>query len=602
MQQPKPPAKIEQKLIHYFTRRRRGGILSQLDWIQLLLCGLIIGLHVFLLKTNSLERVENIFLDSFFRGRPAMAVHPDIVLVEIDQDSLEAIGQWPWPWRYHAEMAGLLQEWQVKAAVFDLAFPESNLPYEDTTLEQALSKTEQDYLPVHLENKMEKKFWVHSLAVVLEPNRGRMIWAHSAPQLERDVHGLGHNNIQLDPDGVLRRIQPYLAYGGETYPHLALRVAYDYLGEPLPPSSSLDLPVDEDGYFFINWAGKWRDTFKHYSYSDLIRSNQALKQGLIPNFDLNQLRGKICLIGLSSPKIADLKVTPLEANYPTLGVYANVIQSVLTKRFVIPASFVLNLICLVAIGMVASVLFVTFRNVPSFIAGLALGGVWIVFSFLLFWQKGIWLYVFHPIILIIILFIFSAIYDHVVSTRERLQLFDLATRDGLTGLYVIRHFREILNQGVEEAVRKKEPLSLILIDIDNFKPINDTHGHQAGDMVLKRTAGIIFSCFRSKRPIEEVDFVARYGGEEFIVMLRKADLEDVAVKVAERIRTAVESAVFTWEDKVIPVTISLGVATLHPNESIPDWMVRRADEALYQAKRTGKNRVCTEKTIQGGPS
>ena len=156
-----------------------------------------------------------------------------------------------------------------------------------------------------------------------------------------------------------------------------------------------------------------------------------------------------------------------------------------------------------------------------------------------------------------------------------------------------------LNIAVVDAKRRKEPMSMILIDLDNFKPVNDTYGHLAGDRVLKKTAHIIATYIRTKRPHYEVDFVARYGGEEFIVMVRNATLDQASGIVAERIRKAIEKERFEWEGQRITVTASFGVSTLHVDENIPDVMVRRADDALYRAKHAGKNRVCTEAETPG---
>ncbi|MDD5226839.1 MAG: GGDEF domain-containing protein, partial [Candidatus Omnitrophica bacterium] len=219
---------------------------------------------------------------------------------------------------------------------------------------------------------------------------------------------------------------------------------------------------------------------------------------------------------------------------------------------------------------------------------------WFAFCFGIFAKWHLWFYAVYPALLMFCLFIFSAIYAQIVAMREKSHLFHLATRDGLTELYVIRHFRLIMNQIVREVSARKQPLSVILLDIDNFKKINDTYGHPAGDMVLKKTAALILAFIRKRRPFREVDFAARYGGEEFIIMLRKAGLQEAAGIAAERIRKKIEEAKFEWEGKQIPVTISLGVASRHPGENVPDPMVHRADAALYKAKETGKNRVCME--------
>jgi len=242
----------------------------------------------------------------------------------------------------------------------------------------------------------------------------------------------------------------------------------------------------------------------------------------------------------------------------------------------------------------ATALFVMLRGTGSLLTGLWLALTWIAFCFVVFAKWHLWLYAVYPVLLILSLFIYSAIYVQINATRERSHLFHLATRDGLTELYVIRHFRLIMNQIVREASIRKEPLSVILLDIDNFKKINDTYGHPAGDMVLKKTAAIILAFIRKRRAFREIDFAARYGGEEFIVILRKAGLKEAAEVAAERIRKKIAETKFEWEGKLIPVTVSLGVAERHAGENVPDPMVHRSDAALYKAKESGKNRVCTE--------
>ncbi|MBI3307561.1 MAG: CHASE2 domain-containing protein [Candidatus Omnitrophica bacterium] len=594
---PKDPD-ILQKLDELFVRSKREG-LTRLDGVRIFLYGLILALHLLILRSAVLEPMETMVLDFFFRQRQVLATHPAIAVIEINAESLQAIGPWPWPWKYHAQMIQTLKDWGAKSIVYDMVFRDPADEQDAITLGKSLEESDRTFLAVDFEPKAEKKIWVHALPVVLEPGSEEKIWAHSPLNLEKHARGLGHRDVEIDRDGILRKAKPFLSSHAETYPYLALRVAYDFLNKPFPDPEAFPIPLDRTGDFLIAWSGKWEKTFRHYSYADLIRSSQALTQGLQPVVSPEDFKDKICLIGLTAPGAAEFKVTPLDSNFPVLGVQAEVLSSLLTGQFIRPVSLKMHMLLFAGLTVMAYVLFVTFRHVASFMAGLLAGVAWLGISFYLFSQKGIWLFVFQPSLLILILFIFSVIYDLVVERKERTRLIDLATRDGLTGLYVIRHFREILNRMVLEAYRKKEPLSLILIDIDNFKPINDTYGHTAGDMVLKQTAQLIYSCFRSERPFHEADFVARYGGEEFIVMLRKAPLKEAGEKVAERIRKKVHEHIFEWEGKAIPVTISLGVATLHPEESLPDLMVRRADDALYQAKRAGKNRVCTERGSEG---
>ncbi len=575
----KPPAGLVERPEDLFRRTKREAFfflsfLTRQYLVQFLVCILIILIHLAILCTPFFQRFEYIFFDYFFRHRTAQTAHPDVAYIEIAEDSIQAIGRWPWPRQYHAAMTHILTQWKAKAIVFDMLFSEPSSELDDGALKEAFEKSDHLYLSAALEQQGNKKIWIHSL-----------------PQFEQYAKGVGHINVEPDPDGTLRRIQPYVEQNGESYPHLALRVAYDFLGTP--EKISTWKKTDE---LLINWAGNWEKTFKHYSYVDLIKSFEAVKNGKQPIISPKEIEGKICLIGLTAFGLSDIKATPMEPAYPGVGVHANVINSVLTNRFIHSAPFKVNAICLILVGLLASAMFVIFRSVGGFVGGLLIGFIWTLFSYLLFVQKGLWLYVAHPLNLIISLYVFSTVYVLILKNRERIKLFRLATRDGLTGLYVIRHFRFLLNQAVQESQKRKKALSVILGDIDFFKKINDTYGHACGDMVLKEVANMIQSAISEESPEKENHVAGRYGGEEFIIMLKDFNLSDAAFKFAEKLRKQIENRELIWENQPLKVNISLGVASLHYGEKVPDPMVHRADEALYRAKEGGRNQVCIENT------
>lgn len=545
---------------------------------QLLICLAIIFAAFLISMTPFLERFEYVVLDNFFRFRPPLKQHSAIAFIEIAEDSVQQIGRWPWPRRYHAALTAILHEYGARATVFDVIFSEPSEPEEDGALEEALGKADHVYLSATLEETSDKN----------------KIWIETLPEMVKHATGVGHFNIIPDSDGTLRRVQPYLEYRGKEYPHLALEVAYDYLQQPLPSPGALPFPTDKDQRLFINWAGKWKDTFEHFSYVDIIQSYQAVKTGGVPRIDLKRLKGKICLIGLTAFGHADIKASAIEPAYPAVGVHANIINSILTEQWMRPASFTVNTVCLIFIGLCASFLFVRYRNVAAFALGLSLGVIWVTAAYLVFSKQGVWLNVIHPLLAIFLLYAFSTCYVLILNKKEQGRLFHLATRDGLTGLYVIRHFRVLLNLMVEESYQRRRPLSLILFDIDYFKKINDTYGHIAGDMVLKELSKLLQGELREDRIDSDKDCVGRYGGEEFIIALSNCPLASAAFGVAERLRKQIEEHNFIWQGARIPVTISLGVGTLHAGETVPDLMVHRADQALYRAKQEGRNRTCLE--------
>lgn len=576
-----------------FTRTRSR---RYLDWIRVGVYGLIIGIFAFLCWGRHLDRFENQLLDGFMKHANSHRIHPAIVVIKISEQTLAEIGRWPWPRRYLAVMVRLLSEWKAAAIVLDFDLSHAGDAKDDLDLEQVLSKIQTPvYLPADLKLQKERKFWIHGIPVILDKEEGKMAWTHSLPEFEKYAKGVGHRHIVPDQDGILRRFEPFLSQDKETYPFLPVPVAFDFLKQPLPSASYWQKISDHEGKVLIPWTSRWDDGFIYYNYADLIHSFYAIQKGQNPLIDPDEIAGKICLVGLTTRDGSEFSTTPLEVSYPFLGIYAHVLNSILTANWVRPAPFWINMLCLLGIGVVASCLFMVLRSAVSLGVGLLLALGWFAFCFLVFYKLHLWLFSVYPILLVLCLFVFSAIYVQITSTREKTHLFHLATRDGLTELYVIRHFRLIMNQIVREAKARKEPVSVILLDIDNFKQINDTYGHPAGDMVLQKIAALILAHIRKRRPFREIDFAARYGGEEIIIMLRKANLKEAALGAAERIRKKIEEAKFEWEGKVIPVTVSLGVATLHRAENVPDPMVRRADAALYRAKQAGKNRVCAEK-------
>ena len=176
-------------------------------------------------------------------------------------------------------------------------------------------------------------------------------------------------------------------------------------------------------------------------------------------------------------------------------------------------------------------------------------------------------------------------HDYLDEVFQR-QMYESALRDGLTKVFNKKYFTDYLEKEFAFADRHGGPLALIFIDIDFFKKINDSNGHQAGDFVLAELSQMMTLLLRTE------DVLARFGGEEFTVLCRGTDLAGARI-VAERLRRAVEEHTFVYEGKTIPVTISVGVARApHLGIGSPAEFIALADETMYTAKRSGRNRVC----------
>ena len=170
--------------------------------------------------------------------------------------------------------------------------------------------------------------------------------------------------------------------------------------------------------------------------------------------------------------------------------------------------------------------------------------------------------------------------------RTNTELSKLAFEDNLTGLHNMRYFYDYFQREIQRSKRYKTCFSLILLDLDDFKQMNDTYGHPAGDRILQYIAELISGALR------QADLAARYGGEEFAIFLPETDLEGAKI-IAERLRRQIENHRTPWQDKKLQVTASIGVTHFCPGhqEISSDEVIALADKAMYQAKIDGKNRI-----------
>ncbi len=178
--------------------------------------------------------------------------------------------------------------------------------------------------------------------------------------------------------------------------------------------------------------------------------------------------------------------------------------------------------------------------------------------------------------------IFMIIQDVTELATYEQKLVEMNTKDMLTGIYNRRFLDTRLKEECDRHHRYSRPLSLMMIDIDFFKKVNDTYGHQCGDHILKAVAE------KASSIIRKTDILARYGGEEFCCLLPETDAA-AAEAVAENIRMQIEEMVSSFEGNQVSVTISLGISGINGNDT-PESLLKRADEALYEAKHSGRNR------------
>ena len=174
-----------------------------------------------------------------------------------------------------------------------------------------------------------------------------------------------------------------------------------------------------------------------------------------------------------------------------------------------------------------------------------------------------------------------------VEARYHEEIYQLATHDALTDLYNRRHFIELADNEIARSIRHARPLSLCILDVDLFKPVNDRYGHISGDEVLRQIAGLL------RKQARNDDIAARIGGEEFALLLPECDAQ-AARGFAERLREDIAATVFTPGGEPQHITVSIGIAALAQDRDARPALMAAADAALYRAKSLGRNQVCVE--------
>lgn len=576
------------KDIREFFYQRTFKYKYRIRWALAVIAAMIV---ILLYQFNAFERLELLTLDYRFVLRPAKQLEQNIIFIDMGEDSIKAIGSWPWPRSWHATLIKALSGYNPKSIIFDVLFSEPQDTSDDVALEEAIKLSGNVYLPLLFELKDQA-------CADLYKGGGVLSVIKPLPQFARYVKGEGHINAIPDIDGVIRRVPPLIAFKDTSAYQLGLKAGFDALGvkdmnfDPdrhlfrcaSPSGKRIEIPLDDKNQFIINWKARWGREFRHFSYISVIKSYALLKKGEKAPIDLNEFKDKICIVGLTAAGLMDIKPVPMENVYPAVGINAMVINGVINNDFIREVPRKYNIALIVFISILVTLYLSNLRLVGGVILAAISIVCYAVFSVLLFDIFNIAVATFYPILAIVLSYSLASFYAQMLQSIERSRLFGQATRDGLTNLYNIRHFNILFEAEFRNvSMYKSRRLAVIMADIDNFKGMNDTYGHQAGDTILKEFAKIIQSKCR------QTDVVARYGGEEFIVMLSGAG-EKEALDIAEKIREAVENKKFKTKDELYGTTISVGVAEFS-NEREKEGLVEKADKALYKAKREGKNRI-----------
>ncbi|MBP7088105.1 MAG: diguanylate cyclase [Candidatus Omnitrophica bacterium] len=345
------------------------------------------------------------------------------------------------------------------------------------------------------------------------------------------------------------------------------------------------IPLYNKNSLLVNWVGKWKDTFRHYSYLDVLNNYTALLEGKRTNIDTAIFKDSICLVGITAIGLYELKPVPLEPVYPSIGILATAIDNILNSSFITVSPLWLIIIFVYILAFIPALFITGEKPLKSIVITLAFGITFFIASLLLF-KNNFLLNFSLPLLTLGCSYLSIATYNFIRVSVEKQKYFQLSINDGLTGLYNIRYFKMVLK--AECLMANDHPnkqFCIVMCDVDHFKRFNDDYGHQVGDSVLKEVASVL------KKTVRASDLTARYGGEEMIILLRNTTLDN-AIIIAEKIRKEVENNLVKDKNRTYKVTISIGVSRFN-NGDDEDTIIKRADDALYKAKASGRNRVDT---------
>lgn len=490
----------------------------------------------------------------------------DILVVAIDEQSIAALGRWPWSRGVHAQLLERLTPMHPRAIALDIMFAEPDRadPESDLALARAIAGNGRVVLPVMVEPATPGGVPVEVLPL---------------PGLIDAASGLGHAAIDVDPDGVTRSAYLKAGLGEPHWPALGLALldAGDAKATTAVPGSRMpeSLPTtpyqwQQDHRVLLPFAGA--ASFQQVSYVDVLHGRIA------PAL----LHGKWVLVGATAHGLGERVLTPGhvgEVRIPGVLYQANVANMLLRKLAILPLPR--HLIAAISIALALMPLLALWRwpQLSSWLAGAAGAVLALATSGLLLTQAQLWWPPTAALVAQLLVLLLLASHRYRRSHR-------LAHSDALTRLANRRLFDLILDREIKAARRNSKPLSLLLIDVDNFKQYNDRCGHRAGDVLLRQVAAKLAQ--RASRPR---DLAARYGGDELAAILPETDAASAGRVAAAIVEDVAKLAMPHPQNAGIEIaTVSIGVAACDARGETASSLLERADAALYKAKLSGRNR------------
>lgn len=555
-------------------------ILKDISTGKLLLCTV---LAVFLYAICSINynafdipaaKINDVFLRLSAPVKPVPAELDEFVILAIDSDSIDFSNmRWPWRRGFTAEILEQLALGAPKTVFFDFVLTGRSDAEEDARLQKALTKLGNVFIASFIDDS------------------GLLILPH--PIFTEAAYGTGFVNNPFDLDNIIRRsrmvslsklsvdervgdysgmVKLFALYNGFSSDALLLDAKEKTIDSKTPIVGSFPIKLNADRTMSVNFSFT-PDKFK------VVPAWKVFKKQIDPSV----FKDKIVLVGATAELTHDMYRTPLGI-MPGIYVKGYELATMLSQDFVSRLSPQLEYLILTVLLFVIALFSYRFILSRGFFVFLSAMLVY-YFFYLALTYNNIYTDGFAPLFMGAMIYIGANFYKQVRLRHDINKLQLLAVTDSLTGLYVRRYFQLRLQYEWSHARKTRVPFSLLMLDVDFFKKINDTYGHLCGDMVLAKVSAIIQECCR------KVDIVCRYGGEEFAIVLSQTD-NDGAIFLAEKIRSSIENASFVYEGQDVKVTISCGSTTYgkHPADA-PEELIAQADDCLYKAKEGGRNKV-----------
>jgi adenylate cyclase len=514
-----------------------------------------------------LETLEDKLLDYRFKIRGAENPSDTVVVAAIDEKSIGKLGRWPWSRDKVAQLIERLSAFGAEIIVSDIFFSESEK--NDTMLAKAMKDAGNVILPVVFD--FEKQADKRNDAVLL-PGAYRHIAREnlfaqyapiaakgvlfSIPEIAGEAMSHGHINMFPDGDGTIRWESLLIEYNGYLFPSVTVQAAATYLGIPqekvmVDATQGIQLgkryiPTDTWGRTLIYYYGS-NQTFRHIAISDIIDGSVSA----------DALQGKIVLIGATAVGIYDLRVTPFSPAMPGVEKHANVISAILQNRFLKKASLTVNLITLLASGIVFSLVITRFRAVSASVITAMLNVLFLALGYYLFFINGLWIYTAYPVINVTLIFINITAYNYAVEERYARRI-----RMMFSSYVTERVVNELIrNPDMARLGGERREVSIIFSDVRGFTSFSEKHAPEEVVAILneylKAMTEIVFKWEGTLDKFIGDAILAFWGAP-----LRQEDHAERAVRCALDMMRRLEELQKKWRSEGKPVLdIGIGVNT-----------------------------------------